>query len=288
MTQLQSTCNLCKETKVLKSSHLIPKFVGEWIKETSVTKKMRSAQSINKRIQDIKRVKLLCEECEQSFSIVEKYFSETLFKPFLNKDTPIINYDKNLSRFILSLLWRMLVNLAPQIQWKNSSHELQAESAMEDWRSALNDKKNFENYNLYLLMLKLVPDARNIEGTNVDINWYFFRAVDGTVAQTDDDAIVYVKIPGFAFFGSIYNSSLDYFRGCKVHASGTFDFEEQDAKPLILRFLHERSLIALSPNRGISEVQRQKISADYEKYKERIDSSFAMSLYTAKEVRKKK
>ena len=135
-------------------------------------------------------------------------------------------------------------------------------------------------------MLKLVPDAKLIEGTTLDINWYFYRTVDGTIAQNEDEAFVYVKIPGFAFFASIYNHPLNFFKDCQIFTDGTFDFNTQDVNITIFQFLFDRSRFALSPSRELTQTQREKIKADYEKYKDKIETSYGFQIYLAKERRK--
>ena len=48
-----STCKLCKnEVEKLELSHIIPKFIFNDLKQTSITGKMRESKQVNKRIQD--------------------------------------------------------------------------------------------------------------------------------------------------------------------------------------------------------------------------------------------
>ncbi len=60
-------CALCQEAKVLKKSHIVPKFIGKWIKKTSETGKFRDLDY--KRIQDSVKLYLLCGDCENILSI---------------------------------------------------------------------------------------------------------------------------------------------------------------------------------------------------------------------------
>jgi len=286
--RVTSNCYLCKNEKFLEKSHVIPKFVSDWLKKTSVTGKMRSANLPNKRVQDLDKKRLLCHDCEQKLSKYEKYFSENLFKPFLNANNPIIFYNENLKKFAVSILWRLLVFIYPDMNWKNNIHKIAAEKSEKIWRDYLYKNKTISDDNIYMVMLKLVPDASMIEGTMLDINWYFFRAVDGTIAQNKEEAFVYVKLPGFAFFASLYSTPLNFFKNCRILNQGSFDFNTQDVKLTIFRFLYERSRIALKPIAHISQIQREKINEDYEKYKDKIENSFGFQLYLAKELRKKK
>ena len=58
---MHGICALCKDETNLKESHLIPKFVGKWLKRTSATGYLRDIKNINKRQQDIfKEYLLMC------------------------------------------------------------------------------------------------------------------------------------------------------------------------------------------------------------------------------------
>ena len=56
------TCALCKNKDTLQMSHIIPSFVGKWIKNTSVTGFLRQAISADIRRQDIPKKYLLCKK----------------------------------------------------------------------------------------------------------------------------------------------------------------------------------------------------------------------------------
>ena len=282
-----SICSLCKEQKTLKKSHIIPKFVGAWIKKTSVTGRMRAGMTPNKRVQDLNKDYLFCGECEQIFSRFEKYFSEKIFKPFLNANNPIIEYNEYLRKFTVSILWRLLIYFYPEVKWKNNKNKAAAENMETTWRNYLYSDVNLIDDQLYMLMLKMVPDAKPIEGTTLDINWYFYRSTDGTIAQSDDESFVYVKIPGFAFFASLNNNPLQYFKNCHILNNGSFNFNTQDVELTIFRFLYQRSRVALSPSSKMSQTQRERIKEDYEKYKDKIEKSFGMQIYLAKQLHKK-
>ncbi|AKL95575.1 hypothetical protein CACET_c21280 [Clostridium aceticum] len=77
-------CALCKKKAELKNSHIIPKFVTDWIKKTGPTGFLRDTNNAFRlRVQDGLKVHLLCGECEQLFSKHEKIFAEKIFIPYL-------------------------------------------------------------------------------------------------------------------------------------------------------------------------------------------------------------
>ncbi|WKT57182.1 hypothetical protein QVH35_06995 [Candidatus Nitrosotenuis chungbukensis] len=97
-----STCALCLQEGTLRESHIIPKFVGKWIKETG-TGYLVSAEDGAKRVQDITKLHLLCGNCEEKFSKLEKYFADNIFFPFHNDKIRTFDYDENFEKFIISL-----------------------------------------------------------------------------------------------------------------------------------------------------------------------------------------
>jgi len=71
----QGKCRLCEQDSDLQESHIIPKFVYTYLKDTSPTKKIREANNVNLRKQDGIKLHWLCKACELKFSGWEKYFS---------------------------------------------------------------------------------------------------------------------------------------------------------------------------------------------------------------------
>jgi hypothetical protein len=102
-------CALCYEELKLMKSHIVPKFVFNYLKKTSLTGKFRDPTNFNKRLQDGPKYKLLCENCEQLFSESERYFSENIFSPYIHDVKMKLKYDYNLKYFIESIHWRFLL-----------------------------------------------------------------------------------------------------------------------------------------------------------------------------------
>ena len=102
---MKGKCNLCGNERELQNSHVIPKFVYKWMGKTG-GKFFRTPSNPNIRQQDGIKQRLLCHECEQLFSINEKWFSENVFYPYLNNNHNVIQYNQELARFIISVLWR--------------------------------------------------------------------------------------------------------------------------------------------------------------------------------------
>ena len=104
-------CALCQNGSRGEVSHIIPAFVYKYLKKSSATGYMRKPADPNRRIQDGFKYPLLCESCEDRFSIYEGAFASSIFHPYL-KDKPLtISYDQNCLKFAVSVLWRGLHHL---------------------------------------------------------------------------------------------------------------------------------------------------------------------------------
>lgn len=109
-------CQLCRSKPPIKNSHVIPAFVYRALKKDSPTGYLRSSITPNRRVQDGKKLPLLCEDCEVRFSDAEREFSTKIFDPFHNHDQDRFEYGPWLHYFMTSLAWRTLILEIPDFQ----------------------------------------------------------------------------------------------------------------------------------------------------------------------------
>ena len=107
-TRIKGKCRLFGDDCELRNSHIFPKFVIDYFKETG-SRFLRTFKEPNRRQQDGLKRYFLSEKAEQRFSINEKWFAENIFKPYLKQQRIIFEYDEHLFYFAISLLWRILV-----------------------------------------------------------------------------------------------------------------------------------------------------------------------------------
>lgn len=100
-------CALCDIEKELQLSHIVPKFVGRYLKGTSVGN-IRSSGNPNIVVQDLEKHYMLCHDCEELFSASERWFANNVFYPRLKNGAISFDYDECLHYFISSLSWRSL------------------------------------------------------------------------------------------------------------------------------------------------------------------------------------
>lgn len=145
-------CALCGEDKELQLSHIIPKFIGKYLKNTSIGN-IRSHENPNRIAQDIEKHYMLCHDCEELFSASERYFANTVFYPYKRDKHEIFNYDEKLFYFLTSLSWRSLyldiVNFVREKSLKLDVIErmIEAEGIMRDFLlSKRTDLSNIEHH----------------------------------------------------------------------------------------------------------------------------------------------
>lgn len=96
---MMGKCALCGEDKELQLSHIIPKFIGKYLKNTSIGN-IRSHENPNRIAQDIEKHYMLCHDCEELFSASERYFAILSFIRISEINTKALTMTKN---FFISL-----------------------------------------------------------------------------------------------------------------------------------------------------------------------------------------
>jgi hypothetical protein len=252
----QGICHLCEENKELAESHIIPKFVFRWMKNTG-GKYFRAPLSPNQRMQDGFKQYLLCFDCEQKFSKYEKWFADNIFFPYLNNRTKFLEYDENLSNFIISILWRRL--LLNKIEGKEYF-----EDVFNDWKSYLNEIKPPRFDKIHLLFLGDIW-SENVQ-PNKFVHRYFDRTADTNIAEIEGDIIVFAKFSRFLVFAEL-NGEGNNFRGTNVlFKKGRFPFVQFiDNGKISLFFLSRAEKIYHLVLKNISEKEREKIIEEINK-----------------------
>ncbi len=133
-------CGLCRNTKELRESHIVPKFVGRKLKKTSIGS-IRRADNPNCVVQDIEKHYLLCADCEERFSGKETWFASNIFSGFIDNGQKRFEYNSELYYFIVSLSWRSLF-----MDLKEYVNDVQFDAKLLDILL-----KNEKNMRMYLL-----------------------------------------------------------------------------------------------------------------------------------------
>lgn len=136
---MKSKCRLCQLHAELNDSHIIPAFVGRWLKRTSATGYFTAVdtESAAERSQDLCKAQLLCNNCEGILNEFETYFANHIFYPFKNGTLNAIDIDENIGKFAVSIslrvLWLLQDSCDPKAtKWAHILNKLEQE-----WREYL-------------------------------------------------------------------------------------------------------------------------------------------------------
>ncbi|MYL65991.1 hypothetical protein GLW07_21875 [Bacillus hwajinpoensis] len=261
-------CKLCFKHSELQESHIIPKFVGKWLKKTSSSGRIRNAVNPNVRIQDLSKEHLLCKECEQRFAIFEKRFAEQIFHPFHSENKKLFHYDKWLQKFIISLNWRVAIsginNMIPE--GHDSFKEL--ENTLETWRLFLLDQIDSPGSNKNHLIFVGITDLTDFNKIqpapyNHFTNMRFLRSVFfGTVNDEHNRTFIYSSLGGIVFVSHIHPKSfIGWTNQTKVTKRGTLKTLQNNSDLLFGTFLGSlMARIDSHISNNISEKQNEIIN----------------------------
>ncbi len=221
---MNGTCKLCQKHTKLNDSHIIPKFIHNWQKKTSFTGNIRSSENIDKVNQGGFKDYLFCNECEQHFSKLETNFSKEFFYPFIDEN--ILNlYDINLSKFVISLAWRVLIKYK-----KDKLFDKFEDSTIKKinryeiiWREYLlsdtNEIPKDINHNIYILYENLYPHP--------SFNRYLRTSEATFMSDSEGGSYFYIKLPYFTFLAFVENYNYKYWGNSEIQNYGYIDLKTQ-------------------------------------------------------------
>ncbi|ATD02142.1 hypothetical protein ACQKC7_10160 [Pseudoalteromonas tetraodonis] len=221
---MNGTCKLCKNPSALEKSHFIPKFIGKWLKKTSITGYIREKNEVHKRAQDLAKEYWLCGKCEDLFSDWEREFSLKIFYPFINDSTTRMPYGNWLSKFAASLSWRTLTF----IRSKNLKDETSkskdylknldgAELALANYLLGKTD--NLFQYEQHIYPVEAI-DTHNVDNLPRNINRYFLRNIAMDIIGNDSETYIYTKLPSFIILGVIKTNASKIIRSSRISIKG--------------------------------------------------------------------
>lgn len=264
---MRDKCKLCEKVEILRKSHFIPKFVGKWIKKTSLTGYMRDGHNINKRIQDFPTKYWLCDSCEQLFSVWEQEFAQNVFYPFSKQSKATVSYQEWMPKFCASISWRALTYFRytnkDDVQLKDLEIELnKAQSCLTKYLLRISP-------NLFQYEQHLIPH----ESINFDISTEFSTYLQGTVnmdiiiSNNNKNIIVFTIIPYFIFLGIIDYDKVNKMRSSRIALSDGKIYPKADCyvpdtiKEYIINTVVRKSI----QFQDMSEKQKNKIEASMKK-----------------------
>ena len=274
-------CRLCGQNKDLAKSHIIPRFVYKWLRESSVTGHMRLAEEPDIRSQDGFKPHLLCNECEALFSIWEGQFASNIFHPTQNNEEVDPIYRKWMLKFAVSLSWRTLIYFYEIGLDHFSPKQLgDAEKALEIWKQFLKGELSHPGqFEQHMMIMGLIEDFGGFE-LPPNINRYILRTVDmDVVSRGEKESFVYTKMGKFVLFGFIEIEKKEDWKGTRLRVNRGSLRSENDRYQLPMWFnehIARRANIVYEVQEKMSQRQHDKIGEAYKKNVDRFQSSEMM------------
>ena len=235
-------CKLCGGNGELKESHIVPRFVYQWMRKTGGSY-FRGSTEPSVRRQDGTKEHLLCGECEERFSSREAYFKRHVFDPYINHKATNIAYDSRLFYFNISIAWRVLIHDFAHEEIDTHRFITRLREAEVEWRNYLLTEAIPPTYNETHLFLTDVMNGNTQPVRRM--NLYFARAVDGTIASNTTSCSVYWKFARFLSFSAITPFDQSLWIGTRVDPSGGTLVVPQEMKDGILgEFMVDRARLA--------------------------------------------
>jgi len=280
-------CALCNKNKKTLESHGIPKFIVNWLKQTSPTGYLRRVIDPNVRKQDFLKEKLLCFDCEQLFSEFENYFAKKVFYPFVEDNLQKFQYNERFKKFVVSLHWRMALFSLEDKEVPIITRIFLKRFLDLARLYLLGNVKNFP----YEQHVSFMGEIANISsGVEVPSRFhqYLLRSIDSTVISDKKKRLIpktiwyFVKLPHIAFVTFIRPRTNSEWIGTKIEDSGIMDTKQQIRDGRYGDFLLNRAKLANEKfQNGLSAKQKQLLAESALKNPEKFMHSKTFEAYLA-------
>jgi len=217
----EGTCRLCRRHRALARSHILPQFVGDWIKRTSVTGRLRLSDAPNRPVQDTAWRHWLCEECEARFSLDESEVNSRVFGPLHEEQVDRYRYGPAFYRFCVSVCWRVLHLLVEEDHLGGCDRfDNQMRRADDVWRAYLHgERRDAGAYDFHALPLDRVV-AGDIGEAGAALNRFILRSIGMRPVCTDTHCAVVAKMARLLVIGTIVDPHRGEWHGTKLHREG--------------------------------------------------------------------
>jgi len=275
---IHGICRLCGQEAKLAESHIIPKFVTDWLKKPSATGFLRSTPIINRRSQDGLKEHMLCYSCESKFNEWETRVANNIFYPHCRRQGKSYKYGPWLLKFAVSVSWRALIwyfdisnekcdysDLA--IKWINR--------ALKTWKEFLFDERPHPgSFEQHLLLVDIIESASNPENLEPNINRYLTRAQEINIAHSDGDPrFIYIKMGKMILLGLIHYENSKEWQGTKIHVKRGTIGGDVTAPAQFSEYLNGRADLLRRYEESISLRQKAVIHETYERNIDRFAKS---------------
>jgi len=266
-------CKFCsEEVQKLEESHIISKFIYRWIKNTSITGRLRDIRNINLPVQDGLKVEFLCEKCETDFSVGEKVFSEDVFIPFVNSKGSLsllnsINTTAS-KKFILSIVWRATKYCINDREFNGNF----TSKEITKFNESIDElKEAYKSEGKSTLKIYIIPTTEEFYNDGIlkfNDYAYFERSVSVDFRIYDDKdgrAASFIKIPYFLIVSEFKSHKKDNWTGLDLFGNLLFDSKKCCIPDYVNDYMEFDCQRAYEESDKMSDKQKQKIADIAEK-----------------------
>ncbi|WP_289022160.1 hypothetical protein [Desulfobacter postgatei] len=259
---MNGKCKLCGNEGELEESHFIPRFVGKWIKKTSITGYLREYNEPHKRAQDTAKEYWLCGKCEDKLSVWETKFAKAVFHPFVSGKSSVALYEDWMSKFCASLSWRTLTYIRfknPKKDQTDEYYEMIGKAEHHLANYILGKVDNLNQYEQHLFPLDAI-DSTTSPDLPSNINRYFLRTMAMDIVGNDTDLFIYTKMPCFMLLGVVECKAPGKLRQSRIALKqGEISPREYYWPDGFVNYIVEKANVVSSAYESIPQEQRDKI-----------------------------
>lgn len=256
-------CKLCQKEAKLEVSHFIPKFVGKWIKKTSITGYLREVHEVKKRAQDTAKEHWLCAECEGLFSTWESCFAKEVFYPYVDDSEARANYAAWMSKFCASLSWRTLTFIRSKNTLETKTPEYTASLDAAERHLAnylLGDAANLNQYEQHVFPLDRIESTSESD-LPANINRYFLRVIAMDIVGNSENYFIYTKLPSFIILGAVKSHELNKMRSSRIGLrSGRLSPRKYVFPTGLMEYISDKAIMIKEAQAKIPKHQQDKIN----------------------------
>ncbi len=269
-------CSLCCKEKELLESHIIPKFVFNWQKESSGTGFLRHSETPNKRTQDGAKEYMLCADCESLFNQWETPFATKIFHPLNRREAMRFKYESWLLKFAVSVSWRVLTWYRPEeLPEISELGKASIARALQTWKGFLFDKSPHpDSFEQHMILLDVTKSIQNIDNLPPNWNRFLTRGCHINLAHSDGHPLyIYTKMGRVTLLGFIGIENPKHWIGTKIHVRKGVIGGSTKIPDQFLDYMKERATAELHEHDKISKKQKEVIKKTYRKDPDRAVTS---------------
>lgn len=255
-------CPLChRDFEPKQQSHIVSKFIYNWIKDTSATGRLRSGSNINLPVQDGIKEHFLCEVCEELIGTFEVQFAREVFQPITGSQEIEIHYSNSTLKFAVASVWRALAYAEYKGQFSKADCDLKMklESAKDQWSKFIKgEEDSIGDYMIHFLRSRTIEKKWSLDLPNESVR-YLQRTAGFSVSTSENQVFVYVKAAPMMFLGIIDYPDFKSCESTEIKSSGVLKNESLNLPTSFIVYLASKIRKLDSQHSNISEKQCIKI-----------------------------